>query len=263
MSAYHSVSVALYTWTAKQGCVPLPNDEPGSVSPLSRPSSPLQSVGCVQYTHACVSPHDLLGCHTLCLGTGAGASPVWARVSQPLWPVGWHPATWCRDGSLLPLSLRVAHHLLPLAGCASRLSSLGQWGCARYHPPKTGFAHRPVRRLPLPTHPSKLVTLLQKHSPHPLKHSHLHLWKVRCTLLSSGNSVGKWFHWQPLRILKMMASSASRASILPRPVGLGGSSSLIIGLTRSHNSSLTRQIVGIVSGPSCVCRSFFGLPICF
>src|SRR5438552_9006983 len=119
MSVCHSVSVSLYTWTTKPGCVPLPNDELGSISPPSRPSSPLQSAGCVQYTHACVLPHDPLGCHILCLDTGAGASPLWVRAALPLWHQGWRLAIWCRDGSLLPLSRRVDHHLLPPTGCAS------------------------------------------------------------------------------------------------------------------------------------------------
>src|SRR5215204_1384897 len=38
----------------------------------------------------------------------------------------------------------------------------------------------------------------------------IHLWKVRCTEESWGNSLGSRFHWQPLLIRKMIASRAAR-----------------------------------------------------
>src|SRR5215207_2039507 len=74
--------------------------------------------------------------------------------------------------------------------------------------------------------------------------SSIHLWKVRCTEESSGNSSGSRFHWQPLLILKMIASKAVRWSTRGRLVLLGGSCSFRIGLMISHNSSGTRQMVG-------------------
>src|SRR5215210_128563 len=49
--------------------------------------------------------------------------------------------------------------------------------------------------------------------------SSIHLWKVRCTEESSGNSaLGSRFHWTPLLILKMIASKAARWSTRGRPV---------------------------------------------
>src|SRR3954451_17473209 len=74
--------------------------------------------------------------------------------------------------------------------------------------------------------------------------SSTHRWKVRCTEESSGNSLGRWFIWQPVRNLKMIASRAARWSIRRRPVLLGGSHSARIGSIFSHNSSGTRQMVG-------------------
>src|SRR5215218_8707501 len=74
--------------------------------------------------------------------------------------------------------------------------------------------------------------------------SSTHLCKVRCTEESSGNSLGIWFHWKPLLILKMIASRASRRSMRGRPVLFGGSCFSRIGSMISHSSSGTRQMVG-------------------
>src|SRR5918992_3468785 len=75
--------------------------------------------------------------------------------------------------------------------------------------------------------------------------SSIHLWKVRCTEESSGNSpLGSRFHWQPLLILKMMASKAARWSTRGRPVLFGGSCSFRIGSMIFHNWSGTHQMVG-------------------
>ena len=71
--------------------------------------------------------------------------------------------------------------------------------------------------------------------------------KVRWMVLSSPNSRGKWFHWQELRIRKMMPSSIFRWSARLRPRFLGGSNSKITGSIRSHRSSGTSHIVGKVS----------------
>ena len=67
-------------------------------------------------------------------------------------------------------------------------------------------------------------------------------WKVRCCkvrwmVLSSPNSLGKWFHWQPLRIRKIMPSSIFRWSARLRPLALGGSNCNITGSIRSQRSS--------------------------
>ena len=79
-------------------------------------------------------------------------------------------------------------------------------------------------------------------------------WNVRWTELSSGYSLGSRFHWQPLRIRKMTASSAARWSIRFGP-RFGGSCSARIGAIIAHSSSGASQIVGSGS------RSFFGLPM--
>ena len=81
-----------------------------------------------------------------------------------------------------------------------------------------------------------------------------HRWKVRWTELSSGYSLGRRFHWQPLRIRKITASRAARWSIRAGP-RFGGSCSARIGSIIAHSSSGASQIGGSGS------RTFFGLPI--
>ena len=66
-------------------------------------------------------------------------------------------------------------------------------------------------------------------------------------VLSSPSSLGKWFHWQELRIRKMTPSSIFRWSTRLRPFALGGSNSKITGSIRSHRSSGISRIVGRVS----------------
>ena len=75
--------------------------------------------------------------------------------------------------------------------------------------PKTSLAHRAVGGLPLEVHPTEFLALLDETLPDEIQHaSSIHLWKVRCTEESSGNSSGSRFHWQPLLIL-MIASKAA------------------------------------------------------
>ena len=66
-------------------------------------------------------------------------------------------------------------------------------------------------------------------------------------VLSSPSSLGKWFHWQELRIRKMTPSSILRWSTLLRPFALGGSNSKITGSIRSQRSSGISHTVGKVS----------------
>src|SRR5215210_562204 len=92
---------------------------------------------------------------------------------------------------------------------------------------------------PSSSHSSMSLSQIRSNMP-----SSTHLWKVRCTEESSGNSSGSWFHWHPLLILKMIASRAARWSMRGRPVLFGGSCSVRIGLMISHNSSGVCQMVG-------------------
>ena len=67
-------------------------------------------------------------------------------------------------------------------------------------------------------------------------------------VLSSPSSFGNRFHWHPLRSSrKMMPLSICRGSARLRPLALGGSSSRMIGSTRSQSSSGTSQMVSSVS----------------
>ena len=93
---------------------------------------------------------------------------------------------------------------------------------------------RPVPRNPPPGQPRCPPAL----------HTPPNAGKVRWMVLSSPNSLGKWFHWQLLRIRKIMPSSILRWSALLRPLALGGSNSSITGSICSHRSSGTSQIVG-------------------
>src|SRR5205085_4400362 len=61
--------------------------------------------------------------------------------------------------------------------------------------------------------------------------------KWRCTVLSSGYSAGRWFHWQPLRSRKITASRTGRRSTQAGPNRAGGSCSARIRSTSAHNSS--------------------------
>src|SRR5215204_3503399 len=65
------------------------------------------------------------------------------------------------------------------------------------------------------------------------------------SFLALPTPLGRRFHWQPLRILKMIASRAARWSTRGLPVLFGGSCSSKIGPIFSHNSSGTRQMVGM------------------
>src|SRR5215208_253439 len=51
---------------------------------------------------------------------------------------------------------------------------------------------------PSSSHSSMSLSQMRSNTP-----SSTHLWKVRCTDESSGNSFGIWFHWQPVLIQKM------------------------------------------------------------
>ena len=62
-------------------------------------------------------------------------------------------------------------------------------------------------------------------TPHPTQR-----WKVRWMVLSSPNSPGQWFHWQLLRVRKIMPPIIFRWSALLRPLALGGSNSSITGV---------------------------------
>src|SRR5215216_912803 len=118
---------------------------------------------------------------------------------------------------------------------------------------------------PSSSHSSMSLSQMRSNTP-----SSTHLWKVRCTDESSGNSFGIWFHWQPVLIRKMTLSRASRWSMRGLPVLFGGSCSVRIGSIFSHNWSGTRRIVGIgfSSSPcsaifaSCILRSSPIIPEC-
>ena len=150
---------------------------------------------------------------------------------------------------------------------------LGPIGGVRAYevPPKRAFPIAPSAAChskstpPSSSHSSMSLSQMRSNTP-----SSTHLWKVRCTDESSGNSLGNWFHWQPVLIRKMTVSKASRWSMRGLLVLFGGSCSVRIGWIFSHNWSGTRQIVGIGFSwspcsaifASCILRSSPIIPEC-
>ena len=87
-------------------------------------------------------------------------------------------------------------------------------------------------------HSSIRTAQMPSSAPHPTQR-----WKVRWMVLSSPNSLGRWFHWQPLRSRKIIPSSIFRWSTRLRPFDLGGSNSASP-VQFAPKSSGTSQIVG-------------------
>jgi hypothetical protein len=108
---------------------------------------------------------------------------------------------------------------------------------------------------PNSSHSSTMAAQTRSKTPRPAQ-----CWKVRCTELSSGNSLGRRFHWQPLLSLKMIASKV-RWSMRERPVYFGGSCSLSISSIFSHSSSGTRQIAGSRFSSGSGCSAICALPL--
>ncbi len=264
MSACHSVSRSPDTWTARRGFFQLPNVSRGSVSLPAHRSFPPQSCVYAECRRVAVCLCSLM--------TRWVVIPfVQAQVLRLLLGGRWprhHYGIKCCIKQLGVVTIRSCYdhreRSTPLFHQQAPLYSIlpSVCGVATHRvPPKRALpiaasaACHSQLTPPSSSHSSTKVAQRRSNTP-----TATHLWNVRCTELSSGNSLGNWFHWQPLRILNMMASSAPRAAILLRPLGLGGSNSIMIGLTWLHNSSGTRQMVGIAARS--FSRSFFGLPIC-
>ena len=142
----------------------------------------------------------------------------------------------------------------PLRSGVRLLRRPGGSSCSRLCPGRWDFVQCPPKRaLPIEQsadchsqftppnswHPSIRTAQMASSAPRSTQR-----WKVRWMVLSSPNSLGKWFHWQPLRSRKIIPSSIFRWSTRLRPFDLGGSISSITGPIRSQRSSGTSQIVG-------------------
>ena len=78
-----------------------------------------------------------------------------------------------------------------------------------FFPPEPGLAQGPVGALPLPIDRASSAYCSTKRAQICRKTPFLHQrWNQRWTVLSSPNSLGSWFHWQPLRMRNTMPSKA-------------------------------------------------------
>ena len=108
------------------------------------------------------------------------------------------------------------HHAQPPS--ASRRSSCsplypGPWGWVQWALPMEQSADCHSQFTPPNSwHSSIRTAQMPSSAPHPTQR-----WKVRWIVLSSPNSSGKWFHWQPLRIRKTIPSSIFRWSPVCAP----------------------------------------------
>ena len=180
-------------------------------------------------------------CHTLCPGTGFGCLPGLPLRCSPRSA----SRVSCHGRWLQPPPRSGGRQLRP-PGCSS-CSQLcpGRWGCVQWRPPNRALPMEQSADChsqstpPNSWHSSIRAAQMPSSTPPPTQR-----WKVRWMVLSSPNSLGKWFHWQPLRIRKIMPSSIFRWSARLRPRALGGSNCNITGSIRSQRSSGTSQIVG-------------------
>src|SRR5215213_2508286 len=221
---------------------------PDSVSHPHHRVSPRRSCGCEGRSPSVRRSPSLALCRSPCPGTGAHNKALvrWERAIRPRWGIerglqqlevghvrsGYHH----RKRTAIGLDQQGAFE--PVFG------SVGGIGAYEI-PPKRALPMAPSAAChskstpPSSSHSSMSFSQMRSNTP-----SSTHLCKVRCTEESSGNSsLGSWFHWQPLRILKMIASRAWRWSMHGRPVHFGASCSSRIGSMMIHNSSGTLHIV--------------------
>ena len=144
---------------------------PDALSHPMRPASPPQCAGCGLHSHAAWPLPVPWDCHTLCPDTDAAAPLPSGRAAPPRWPPAYSPAAWCRGHWPRPLRCSTALRR-PRPGCCAWFPAFpGRWGSSQWHPPQTGLAHRPVRRLPFPIHPAQLLATGLDPLPYPAKQS--------------------------------------------------------------------------------------------
>lgn len=118
-----------------------------------------------------------------------------------------------------------------------------RWISADLVPPKRALAMAPSAdchsQLTPPSSSHSATITDHNRSITPFSHQR---WNQRCTVLSSPNCLGSWFHWQPVRNRKTIPSRHRRQSARGRPVGFGGESSSRIGSMSAHNASGISQI---------------------
>ena len=236
------------TWRAMPASVPQPTGAPDTACRQRRPASPHRCVGCAPYSRVWRQRHGLKDCHTLCPDTGVGVPPQWAVVVPPQWRPGSPPTAWHRARLLPQPQCSRGRPLHPQGDSAWYQPCHDPSGWAQSGPPKTCLAHRSVCRLPFPVHAIQLFAPLHKGSPHSVQDTRLH---PPLKGAMNGAVVPKLFRQSvPLASAAQPEDDAvehRRGSARLRPLALGGSSSRMIGSTRSQSSSGTSQMVSSVS----------------
>ena len=216
---------------------PRPSDVLAAVSGPTRPASPRR---CGEYglrSHGLRHLGAPWGCHMPCPGTGSEASLRWAPAVLPRWRQGSPPVAWCH-GRLNgpPCSSTRRLRLVP--------ALRGQWGWGRLAPPNRALPKPPSAAChshcppPSSSHASINIAHMLENTPRLTQ-----CWNVRWIVLLLPNSLGKWFHWQPLRIRKIIPLSICRWSARLRPVALGGCITKSTARISSHRSFGTSQMV--------------------
>ena len=208
MASCLSAPILPGTWTARPRCVPPPTAVPGEFACPIGPASARRCGGYGDGIRMRQRSCGLWDCDTLCLSTGSGLfTPETAEFQ-----------TWIRGGPRLcsPKSAATAScrgrwlRLPPRSGIRlprrpgrSSWSPLcpGPWGWVQWRPPKRAWpmeqsadCHSQVTPRNS-SHSSIKTAHMRSSAPHST-----HRWKVRWIVLSSPNSLGRWFYRQPLRI---------------------------------------------------------------
>ena len=239
MPSCRSAPVSPDTWTASSRCVPPPTVGRERFSLPVGPASPPPCAGYADSTGRQQRSRGRWDCHTLCPGTGFGCLPGVPLRCSPRSA----SRVSCHGRWLQPPPRSGVRRLRP-PGC-SACSQLcpGRWGCVQWRPPNRALPMEQSADChsqstpPNSWHSAIRAAQMPASTPHSTQRWKVRCCKVRWMVLSSPNSLGKWFHWQPLRIRKIMPSSIFRWSARLRPLALGGSNCNITGSIRSQRSS--------------------------
>ena len=150
---------------------PPPSDAQDSVSVQTRRVSPPRFCGCAARSGVSMRLGVLWDCHILYLSIGVEADSYSEQDAQPPQISESCAVAWYRGHLPRPPQRSMVRRLLPPRYCVWFQVCLGLSDYVRPHPPQTRFAHRRIRRLPLPVHTTQLITVGLDNSPDLGKHS--------------------------------------------------------------------------------------------